>query len=198
MTRETTVTRNTRETRVTLRLGLNGTGTGNIRTGIGFLDHLLDTIARHGRMDLALTCDGDLDVDDHHTAEDVALAFGTALDVCLGDRSGIQRFGWALAPLDEALARVAVDLSGRPHATVNLGLVRPVIGRLATENIGHFFTSFAATARATVHVDVLRGTNDHHRAESAAKAFALALRQAVAPSGFDDIASTKGTLGVGP
>ena len=194
-TRTATVTRTTRETSTNLSLALDGAGKTTIKTGIGFLDHLLDALGRHARLDLKLTCEGDLQVDDHHTAEDCALALGEALDRALGERRGISRFGWALAPLDEALARAVVDLSGRPFADVALDLTREAIGGLACENVGHFLRSFATAARLTLHVDVLKGENDHHRAEAAFKATALALRQAVARSGFDDVPSTKGTLG---
>ena len=194
-TRTATVTRATRETSTQLSLTVDGTGKTTIKTGIGFLDHMLDALGRHARLDLKLTCEGDLQVDDHHTAEDCALALGEALDRALGERRGISRFGWALAPLDEALARAVVDLSGRPFADVALDLKREAIGGLACENVGHFLRSFATAARLTLHVDVLKGENDHHRAEAAFKATALALRQAVALSGFDDVPSTKGTLG---
>ncbi len=194
-TRTATVTRATRETSTQLSLTVDGTGKTTIKTGIGFLDHMLDALGRHARLDLKLTCEGDLQVDDHHSAEDCALALGEALDRALGERRGISRFGWALAPLDEALARAVVDLSGRPFADVALDLKREAIGGLACENVGHFLRSFATAARLTLHVDVLKGENDHHRAEAAFKATALALRQAVALSGFDDVPSTKGTLG---
>ncbi|HEV8382334.1 MAG TPA: imidazoleglycerol-phosphate dehydratase HisB [Gemmatimonadales bacterium] len=194
-TRTATVTRTTRETSIRMTLDLDGTGKTAIKTGIGFLDHLLDSLSRHARFDLMLTCEGDLQVDDHHTAEDCALALGDALDRALGERRGVNRFGWALAPLDEALARAVVDLSGRPFSDVALGLQREAIGGLACENVGHFLRSLATAARMTLHVDVLKGENDHHRAEAAFKATALALRQAVARSGFDDVPSTKGTLG---
>jgi imidazoleglycerol-phosphate dehydratase len=194
--RNATVTRKTRETSIRVTLDLDGTGKTDLKTGIGFLDHLLDALARHARFDLSLTCEGDLEVDDHHTAEDSALALGEALDRALGERRGVSRFGWALAPLDEALARAVVDISGRPFADVTLDLHRDrqVIGGLACENIPHLLRSLATAARLTLHVDVLKGENDHHKAEAAFKATALALRQAVAPSGFDDVPSTKGTL----
>ena len=192
--RTATVTRTTRETSIRMTLDLDGTGKTSIKTGIGFLDHLLDALARHARFDLALICEGDLQVDDHHTAEDCALALGEALDKALGERRGVNRFGWAFAPLDEALARAVVDLSGRPFSDVSLGLERETIGELSCENIPHVLRSFATTAQLTLHVDVLKGDNDHHRAEAAFKATALALRQAVARSGFDDVPSTKGTL----
>jgi imidazoleglycerol phosphate dehydratase HisB len=193
--RTATVARATRETSIRVTLDLDGTGKTDVKTGIGFLDHLLDALGRHARFDLALTCEGDLQVDDHHTAEDCALALGEALDKALGERRGVNRFGWALAPLDEALARTVVDLSGRPFSDVALDLRRETIGGLSCENIPHVLRSLATAGRMTLHVDVLKGENDHHRAEAAFKATALALRQAVARSGFDDVPSTKGTLG---
>jgi imidazoleglycerol-phosphate dehydratase len=189
-----TVERITTETRVFIELDLAGQGRSEVSTGIGFLDHLLEVFARHGRFDLVVRADGDLVVDDHHTTEDVALALGNALDRALGGRNGITRFGHAIVPLDEALSRVAVDLSGRPFADVNLGLRRESIGSLATENIAHFLRSLATAARMALHADVLKGENDHHRAESAFKATAIALRQAVSASGFADVPSTKGVL----
>jgi imidazoleglycerol-phosphate dehydratase len=192
--RRATVARKTRETDVTAVLDLDGTGTAEVATGIGFLDHLLTTLARCARFDLTLACRGDLEVDDHHTAEDCALALGQAIDRALGDRRGIARFGSAFAPMDEALARAVVDLSGRPFAAVDLGLRRETLGTLSAENAGHVFRSIAIAARACLHVDVLRGENDHHRAEAAFKAAALALRAAVARDGSDDVLSTKGSL----
>ena len=189
-----TIERITNETRVVVELSLSGTGQSRINTGIGFFDHLLSSLARHARFDLDVRCDGDLVVDDHHTVEDVALALGHAFDRALGGRIGINRFGDAVVPLDEALARVAIDLSGRPFADINLGLRRETIGTLATENIAHFLRSLASTARMALHVDVLKGENDHHRAEAAFKATAVALKKAVAPSGFADVPSTKGVL----
>lgn len=193
MARSAKRTRSTNETSVSVTLDLDGSGKSRITTGIGFLDHMLDALARHARLDLELTADGDLAVDDHHTAEDCALVLGAAIDEALGDRAGIARFGYAYAPLDEALARVVIDFSGRPSATVDLGLTREAIGQIACENIAHFFESFATTARCALHIDVLRGRNDHHRAEAAFKAFALAIRQAVRIDG-DAVPSTKGTL----
>ena len=179
---------------MTVEIQLDGRGEASIHTGVGFLDHLWTAFARHARCDLTVHCEGDLHVDDHHTSEDVALTLGQALDHALGDRRGVTRFGQALVPLDEALTRVAVDLSGRPFADVNLGLTREAVGSLATENIPHALRTFATAARLTLHVDVLKGENDHHRAESAFKGLAVALRQAVSPSGFDDVPSTKETL----
>jgi imidazoleglycerol phosphate dehydratase HisB len=192
--RKTEVTRRTNETEMSLVLDLDGDGRAEVSTGIGFLDHLVTSLARHAGFDLVLSCRGDLQVDDHHSAEDCALGLGTALDRILQDRGGIARFGWAYAPLDEALARAVVDLSGRPVPVVDLGLRRDAIGKLACENVGHFLESFSATARCNLHVDVLRGENDHHRAEAAFKAVALALRAAVSRAG-PGVPSTKGVLG---
>jgi len=155
---------------------------------------MLGALAKHARFDLSLKCQGDLEVDDHHTVEDCALALGQALDQALGERRGIARFGSAHAPLDEALARAVVDLSGRPCAVVDLGLEREALGALACENVAHFFSSLAAAGRMALHVDVLRGANDHHRAEAAFKATALALRDAVRVDGPDQVPSTKGVL----
>lgn len=192
--RTATISRTTRETEITLQLNLDGTGTAEIATGIGFLDHLLTALALHARIDLRLTCRGDLVVDDHHTAEDCALAIGAAIDQALGDRTGITRFASAYAPLDEALSRAVIDCSGRPFARVALGLRREQLGALSCENISHVIASLATAARLTIHVDVLQGDNDHHRAESAFKALALALRVAVARDGSTSVPSTKGVL----
>jgi imidazoleglycerol-phosphate dehydratase len=192
--REAKVARETLETRVAVELALDGSGQSEVKSGIGFLDHMLSALARHARFDLRLTCAGDLEVDDHHTVEDCALALGQALDQALGARRGIARFGSAFAPLDEALARAVVDLSGRPCAVVDLGLARATLGQLSCENVPHFFASLAATGRMALHLDVLRGSNDHHRAEAAFKAAALALRQAVRVDGPDQVPSTKGVL----
>ena len=192
--RRAEVRRKTLETEIELSLNLDGNGDAAVATGIGFLDHLLTALGRHARFDLHLRCTGDLQVDDHHTAEDCALAFGAALDQTLGERRGIARFGSAYAPLDEALARAVVDLSGRPFARVDLGLTRDRLGTLSCENIPHVLSSLAIAARATLHVDVLTGANDHHRAEAAFKAAALALRAAVARDGSAGVPSTKGVL----
>lgn len=192
--RKAEITRTTRETDIRLALSLDGTGEAKIATGIGFLDHMLTTLTKHSRFDLELTCEGDLHIDSHHTTEDCALALGQALDQALGDRRGITRFGYAYAPLDEALSRAVIDLSGRPWPQIDLGLRRERLGELDTEMITHVFQSLAMAGRASIHVDVLRGTNDHHRAESAFKALAIALRQAVLRDGTAEIPSTKGVL----
>jgi len=191
--RTASVTRSTRETNIEVSVGLDGEGKAAISTGIGFLDHMLGALAMHSGIDIELRCTGDLDIDDHHTAEDCALALGQALDAALGDRKGIVRFGSAYAPLDEALARAVVDLSGRPWPEVHLHLERERIGAIACENIEHVFRSLAMSARCALHVDVLRGSNDHHKAEAAFKALALALRQALARRG-GEVPSTKGVL----
>jgi imidazoleglycerol-phosphate dehydratase len=193
-TRTATVTRSTRETSISVSLALDGTGAVDVKTGVGFLDHLLEALSRHSRLDLTLACKGDLEIDDHHTAEDCALALGQALDRALGERRGVARFGSAYAPLDEALARAVIDLSGRPYADVTLGLGRETIGGLACENVAHVLRSLAVAARLTLHVDVLKGENDHHKAEAAFKATALALKQAIACTSYEDVPSTKGTL----
>src|SRR5262249_49492185 len=149
---------------------------------------------KHSRIDIRLECRGDLHIDDHHTAEDCALALGQALDEALGDRRGVARFGYAYAPLDEALARAVIDLSGRPFARVRLRMQRPTLGTMATENLTHVLQSLAVASRSTLHVDVLRGENDHHKVEAVFKAVALALRQAVSCGGGSDVPSTKGSL----
>lgn len=192
--RKTEIKRVTNETKIRLTLDLDGSGKSKISTGIGFLNHMLDALTRHSGVDMELECVGDLEVDDHHTAEDCTLTIGEALDKALGDRRGITRFGYAYAPLDEALARAVVDFSGRPTAVVNLGLEKVRLGNLSSENAAHAITSLATAARATIHVDVLRGDNDHHRAEAAFKALALALKQAFSLSGSAEIPSTKGVL----
>ena len=192
------VERATKETRIRCAVDLDGTGAARVDTGIGFLDHMLTAFATHARLDLELECAGDLHVDDHHTAEDCALTLGQALDEALGDRRGIARFGDALVPLDEALVRCALDLSGRPSSVVTLEFARERLGGLATENVTHFFQSLAVALRMTLHLDRLRARNDHHQAEAAFKACARALRAAVAldplPDGAAAVPSTKGVL----
>lgn len=193
-TRIADASRVTRETDVAVHLSLDGKGDSSITTGIAFFDHMLTALAVHGGFDLTVVAKGDLQVDDHHTVEDCALTLGVAFDRALGERRGIARFGSAYAPLDEALARAVVDISGRPFARLDLGLRRERLGDLSCENIPHALASFATAARITLHVDVLCGDNDHHRAEAAFKAVALALRTAVARTGSDAVPSTKGSL----
>lgn len=192
--RRAEITRTTKETAIRLVLDLDGTGQSKVATGIGFLDHMLATLARFARFDLELSCAGDLHIDDHHTAEDCALALGQALDAALGPRKGIERFAHAYAPLDEALARAVIDLSGRPYPKISLGFVRETLGTIATENLTHFFQSLAIAGRMALHVEVLSGDNDHHKAEAAFKATALALRAAVKSDGSDVVPSEKGVL----
>ncbi|MFT5735642.1 MAG: imidazoleglycerol phosphate dehydratase HisB [Paracoccaceae bacterium] len=192
--RVVTRTRTTNETAITCRLDLDGSGQSTIDTGIGFFDHMLTAFAKHSSFDLELTCKGDLVIDDHHTVEDCALLLGEAFDEALTDRRGITRFGSAYAPLDEALARVVVDLSGRPWQEVNIDFRRESLGGMATENVVHVFQSLAMAGRLCLHVDVLRGENDHHKAEAAFKALALAMRQATQRNGSGEIPSTKGKL----
>jgi imidazoleglycerol phosphate dehydratase HisB len=192
--RKASIERKTLETEIRLELNLDGQGLSNINTGIGFFDHMLNALTKHSGFDIELECKGDLHVDDHHTVEDCGLALGQAVAKALGDRRGIVRFAHAYAPLDEALARAVVDLSGRPWPSIDLGLKREKIGELSCENIGHFFESFAMTSKMSLHVDVLKGNNDHHRAEAAFKAVAIALKGAVRSDGGAGIPSTKGVL----
>ena len=194
MTRSADYARETGETRIEVNLTLDGSGKTSIDTGLRFLDHMLDALGRHGGFDLAIDARGDIDVDDHHTVEDCAIALGRALGEALGDRSGIRRFGSAYVPLDESLARAVVDLSGRPWPDIDLVPSREKIGDTSTENLTHFFRSLALEGGLALHVDVLKGDNDHHKAEAAFKAVALALRDAVALRG-SEVPSTKGVLG---
>ena len=193
MTRTATVTRVTRETDVAVTLDLDGTGAAEVATGVGFLDHLLTSLAHHALFDLTVRTDGDLEIDDHHTVEDTALVLGEALAGALGDRSGIVRYGDAAVPMDEALATAAVDVGGRPYAVVDLELATERIGNLTTQNLPHALEAFCRTSGVTLHLTA-RGRNDHHVAEAAFKALARALRAAVASDPRRvGIASTKGT-----
>eukprot|EP00291_Cryptomonas_curvata_P014626 CAMPEP_0172155390 /NCGR_PEP_ID=MMETSP1050-20130122/2602_1 /TAXON_ID=233186 /ORGANISM="Cryptomonas curvata, Strain CCAP979/52" /LENGTH=192 /DNA_ID=CAMNT_0012824289 /DNA_START=7 /DNA_END=586 /DNA_ORIENTATION=+ len=177
------VARKTKETDIEVEIDLDGTGKQDIESGIGFLDHMFSAMSKHGRFDLRLRCKGDLHIDDHHTAEDCALALGQAFDKALGDRKDIRRFGHAYCPLDEALSRAVVDISSRPSAHIELGLVNPAV-----------MESFATEARITLHVDCIKGKVDHHKAESAFKALGVALRQAVSYDANAGVPSTKGVL----
>jgi imidazoleglycerol-phosphate dehydratase len=190
------VQRDTRETRVEVVLNLDGSGRGDIATGIGFLDHMLDSLARHARFDLTVRAEGDLHVDQHHTAEDVGVSLGQALDRALGERRAIRRFGDAVVPLDEALAQVAVDLGGRGFSSINLPFRTPMLGGLSTEMIPHLLQSFANDGRFNLHVRLLAGENDHHRAEATFKALARALDDATRPDPRlgTDVPSTKGVI----
>ena len=188
--------RQTNETDIRLTLNLDGTGQADIRTGIGFLDHMLHHVAVHGLFDLTLRAEGDLHVDEHHTVEDCALALGMAFDQALGDRKGIVRMGSAYVPMDEALAFVAVDLSGRPYAVVRARWHTPAVGGIAVSLFPHFLQSFAVTARANLHARVLYGADDHHQAEALFKALGRALDAATArdPRRAGSVPSTKGVL----
>lgn len=187
------VRRSTREVDVCAELELDGTGRANVRTGLPFLDHMISSLARHASFDLTLQASGDLEVDDHHTVEDCAIVLGRALWQALGDARDIERFGFGFAPLDEALARAVVDLAGRPWPAVELRLEREMLGQVATENLTHFLNTFAIESRMALHVRLLAGANDHHKAEAAFKATAVALRRAVRRT-RSGIPSTKGVL----
>jgi imidazoleglycerol-phosphate dehydratase len=190
------VERKTRETSVSVEVAIDGSGQADIRTGIGFLDHLLDAIARHGVFDLTIRAEGDTLIDSHHTAEDVAITLGRAFDQALGDRRGIVRIAHAYAPLDEALALAVIDVSGRGHAEVDAPIAEPRLGELDSDLVRHMLASFAVEARLTLHAKVLAGQNGHHRAEALVKAFARALDAAtrVDPRLGDTVPSTKGVL----
>ena len=196
MTRTAEVSRRTGETDVSLTLGLDGTGAGTRSTGVGFLDHMLDLLARHGRLDLEVKVSGDLQTGSHHTVEDTGIVLGQALDKALGDRAGIARYGYAVVPMDEARAACAVDVSGRPFCTVG-GLSVPPgdIAGFEHEAAEEFFRAVASAARLTLHVELEAGTNAHHMIEACFKAFARALRAAVALDASETgVPSTKGTL----
>jgi imidazoleglycerol-phosphate dehydratase len=193
--RTSTIERRTAETDVRLSLGLEGTGAGTRDTGVGFFDHMLDLLARHGRMDLDVSVSGDLQTGGHHTAEDTAIVLGQALDEALGDRSGIARYGWATVPMDEARASCAIDVSGRPFTLFEAQLPPGSTGGFEHELTEEFFRALANTAKLTLHLRVEAGTNAHHMIEAAFKAFARALRQAVAIDPTEHgVPSTKGTL----
>ena len=194
MSRNAETTRKTNETEIIVSVDLDGSGSADINTGLGFLDHMLDALTRHSGFDLSVRATGDTQIDDHHTVEDCAIVIGRAIDEALGDRVGIARFGSAYAPLDESLSRAVVDLSGRPWPEIHIPFQREKVGEVATENIVHFLRSLAIETRMALHVDLIRGDNDHHKAESAFKAVAQALREAVSVRG-GDTPSTKGTLG---
>lgn len=190
------VTRSTAETRITVRLALDGSGRSRLHTGIGFFDHMLDQIARHALVDLDVQADGDLHIDGHHTVEDVGITLGQAVHKALGDRKGIGRFGLAYVPLDEALSRVVIDFSGRPGLVMQVPFTSGMIGTFDSQLAHEFFQGFVNHAFVTLHIDNLRGDNAHHQCETVFKAFARALRQAVAPDprAAGTIASTKGSL----
>jgi imidazoleglycerol-phosphate dehydratase len=194
--RRAVIDRRTTETQIRLKLGIEGQGTYKVRTGIRFLDHMLELFARHGAFDLVVDAQGDLDVDQHHTVEDLGIALGEAVSAALGDRRGINRAGYFLMPMDETLAVAAIDLSGRPHAVVDLKVRVRLVGDLQTELVQDFFEGFAIGARANVHVKVLYGRSSHHHIEAVFKAFARALRVACSKDRQlkKTLPSTKGLL----
>ncbi|OGB29776.1 MAG: imidazoleglycerol-phosphate dehydratase [Burkholderiales bacterium RIFCSPLOWO2_12_FULL_61_40] len=190
------VTRNTAETRITVKVNLDGTGKSRLSTGIGFFDHMLDQIARHGLIDLDIEADGDLHIDGHHTVEDVGITLGQAVFKAVGDKKGLRRYGHAYVPLDEALSRVVVDFSGRPGLVMDVPFKAGMIGAFDTHLAHEFFQGFVNHALVTLHIDNLKGENAHHQAESVFKAFARALRDALEldPRSLGTIPSTKGSL----
>ncbi|MFZ3174570.1 MAG: imidazoleglycerol-phosphate dehydratase HisB [Thiobacillus sp.] len=190
------VTRNTLETRITVSLNLDGTGVSRLATGVPFLDHMLDQIARHGLIDLDIQAEGDLHIDAHHTVEDTGITLGQAFAQALGDKKGIRRYGHAYVPLDEALSRVAIDLSGRPGLEYHVDYTRARIGEFDVDLFLEFFRGFINHAGVTLHIDNLRGINAHHQAETIFKAFGRALRMAVEADARmgDALPSTKGAL----
>ncbi|MBN1781708.1 imidazoleglycerol-phosphate dehydratase HisB [bacterium] len=195
MPRQAKIERKTNETDIRVDLNLDGSGKSVIKTGLGFLDHMLNALARHSLMDLKVQAKGDLHVDDHHTVEDVGICIGQALNKALGSKTGIQRFGWAVCPMDEALTRVSMDLSGRPHFVWEFPMNLLSIGPFQTETIPEFFQGLAIGCGMTLHMDLIRGRNLHHALESMFKSFAKALQQATAVQPRDpSVPSTKGVI----
>jgi imidazoleglycerol-phosphate dehydratase len=190
------LSRSTNETKIELSLNLDGNGRANVRTGVGFFDHMLDLLSRHSLIDLTVAADGDLHVDQHHTVEDVGIVLGQAIEKALGDKRGIHRYGSATIPMDESLAAVTIDLSGRPAFVFNVRFTGDTIGNFAVELVEEFLKALATSARMNLHVNVAYGTNNHHIAEAVFKALARALRQAIEidPRRADDVPSTKGSL----
>ena len=190
------VVRNTNETKIRVRVNLDGTGQGTLNTGIPFLDHMIDQIKRHGLFDIDIECDGDLETDDHHYVEYCGITLGQAFAKALGDKKGLRRYGHFYAPLDESLSRAVVDLSGRPGLFMDIPFTRAMIGRFDVDLFSEFFQGFVNHALMTVHIDNLKGKNSHHQIESVFKAFARALRMAceIDPRATNTIASTKGSL----
>jgi imidazoleglycerol-phosphate dehydratase len=197
MMRKGQVARKTKETDIAVEVAIDGTGRSEVATGIGFLDHMLDLLARHSRMDITVKAKGDLHIDDHHTAEDVGIALGQAVKQALGDMKGITRYADVHLPMDEALTRVALDVSGRPFLVFKVKFGRDKIGTFDTELVNEWFQAFAMNAGVTLHVETLYGSNDHHISESCFKGLARALRTAFAidPKAAGEIPSTKGSLG---
>jgi len=195
--RTASVTRRTNETDINLTINLDGTGVYDVKTGIGFLDHMIEQLSRHSLVDITLRCDGDLHIDGHHTTEDCGIALGTALKKALGDMKGISRYGHAYIPMDETLTRAALDISGRPFLVWRVAFPTQKLGDMDTELFEEFFRAFAFAAGLTLHVENLYGSNSHHIIESSFKALARALRSAAETDGrkADSVPSTKGTLG---
>jgi imidazoleglycerol-phosphate dehydratase len=195
MPREAQITRDTLETQISVKLNLDGSGKSSLATQVPFLDHMLEQVARHGVCDLEVHARGDLHIDAHHTVEDIGITVGQALAKAVGDKKGVRRYGHAYVPLDEALSRVVIDLSGRPGLEFNVEFVRARIGEFDVDLVHEFFQGFVNHAQVTLHVDNLRGSNAHHQAETIFKAFGRALRQAVEPDPrIAGVPSTKGTL----
>jgi len=195
MARQATVTRETRETRITVTINLDGTGKADLSTGIGFFDHMLDGFARHGLFDLTVRCEGDLQVDCHHTIEDTGITLGTAIARALGDKAGILRYGSCLLPMDETLALCAVDLGGRPYFVYDAAFAAPACGGMDTQMAREFFYAVSYSAAVNLHLKVLYGENDHHKLEALFKAFAKALSAAVRQDPrIEGVLSTKGSL----
>lgn len=196
MTRSAAVSRNTNETKIEVSINLDGQGSAKLNTGIGFLDHMLDQVARHGMFDLEVTAMGDLHIDGHHTVEDVGIVLGQAFNKAIGDKKGITRYGTAIIPLDEALSRVVLDISGRPGLEFNVEFKRAAIGEFDVDLIHEFFQGFVNHANITMHIDNLKGDNAHHQAETIYKAFGRALKMAVCidPKISGITPSTKGSL----
>ena len=194
--RSAEVTRDTAETKIRVRLNLDGTGVSKLATGIGFFDHMLDQIARHGLIDLEVRAEGDLHIDGHHTVEDVGIAIGQAVKQAVGDKTGITRYGHSYVPLDEALSRVVIDFSGRPGLVTDVRFTNGMIGQFDTQLLHEFFQGFVNHAFVTLHIDNLKGVNAHHQAETIFKAFGRALRMALTPDAraAGQIPSTKGSL----
>lgn len=194
--RQADVIRNTKETQITAHINLDGTGQGQLNTGMPFLDHMLDQIVRHGLIDINITCKGDIEIDDHHSAEDCGITLGQAFAQAIGDKKGIRRVGHAYVPLDEALSRVVIDISGRPHLDFNVEFTRASVGGFDVDLFYEFFQGFVNHANIGIHVDNIRGRNTHHQIESIFKAFARALRMAAEldPRMAGQMPSTKGSL----
>ncbi|HEY8567845.1 imidazoleglycerol-phosphate dehydratase HisB [Microbulbifer sp.] len=194
--RTASVNRDTLETKIQVSVNIDGKGTGKFNTGVPFLEHMMDQIARHGMIDMDITCDGDVHIDDHHTVEDIGITLGKAINQAIGDKKGMTRYGHAYVPLDEALSRVVIDFSGRPGLTMNVPFTQKRIGNFDTELFYEFFQGFVNHALVTLHIDCIRGFNAHHQIETVFKAFGRALRMALTPDPRMEGAmpSTKGVL----